>query len=512
MKRLLMAIFALLLGIDAFAMDAPMSTIGTKRGTTEEVEEIAPAAKEGRTEPSKNYLFSDMPEEIQERIRGYINTAPGFGLEKLYNVAQAIRTHRGLSKDEKNYMDDPTFVELLIIELARLYTNNNKTKVAVAIHTRSAADWLNQALSQEAQLLEQNLRLLDKEVTVELIDELNRNSLDSARFLINAAKIPSQNNYYLRFGYVSPRRETLLQAAARAGDINIFNAIFAHSNNLFLINQPNENGQTALMEAITYNHTPIALALIKANALPFLLDENQQISDSALLRASHNNNLEVVKALLENPQVRQNVNFVNDFYQFTPLYYAAQHNNYPMFQMLVNVPNVQLDGNILYQALAHNTQMVKDLIAQGQNVNVAADTEDGKTHAAFGVFEVSKRGNPIVDDTNTRERLLLILPGISVDQRDSSQVTLLMRAVEQAKSKTVEALLQAHADVTRVDSEGHNALWYAQQLTSLNKDRIINMLRDKAIAQEQARKKQEEEIAQKKDDDIFSVLNLEGQG
>lgn len=492
-----MAIFVLLISIAAYSMDLPMAEVVKKRPASEAIEQV-PAAKEERIELlPRTSTLQGLPEEIQERIRSLLNTAPGFGIEKLYNVAKNIRALRLVSKEDRDKVDDPEFVESLIQFLANQYTNGNKTKVVLALHTKSAADWLNKALDKESRKHYIELRRLSKEVTNEIIEQLNQGHVDAARFLLNASKIPHLNQYFVYFGYVTPRGETVLQAAAKAGDLPFFKRVIGY-NTLPLINQINDDGQTALSLAITFNHTPIALALLRLGANTFISDESGQLSETALLLASYHNNTEVIKELLENPlinlQVKQKANFNNDFYPFTPLYYAVEHNNYPIFSLLLH-ENAELDGDLLYKALIRNTQMVVDLIKKGIDVNQQSTEDFRDVPAAFGVFYTSESGYPEVSDDDARARLMLLLNSkLNVNSANEKGVTLLMRAVEQAKAKTVEALLYEGADVNLSDNKGHNALWYAQQLISYNKDHIIKMLQDAAIRQEQEKKKKEERI------------------
>lgn len=459
-------------------MDAPMASVGTKRSATEEIEEIAPAAKAGKAE-SKNYLLSQFPAEIQTLIRKYLDTATGFGVEKLYNVAKNIRTLRLVSKADRDIIDDPEFIEKLIQFLADTYTNSNRVQAVLALHTKSSADWLNATLLKN--LEEPGMRarrLLTEQVTNELIEQLMQGRADAARFLLNAAKVPGENRYLVLFReYATPDQVTLLQAAAKSGDLQLFNTILAQS--MPEINHQNDYGKTALMIAIANDHTPIALALLQAGASPLVRDEDT-IKDTALLRAAYKNNTQVVQALLNYPQINQIINFSNNQYRFLPIYYAVEHNNYPMFQALLAIPNVRLDGGLLYKALTKNTQMVKDLISKKIDVN--QDAADDK--AAFGLFAKLDNGVPIVNDNDARDRLALLLSsGLNVNMRNSFDATLLMEAVYQAKAKTIEELLRANADVSLRDAAEWTAFDYAQRLKNPEKDRIIKMLTDAAVKQ-----------------------------
>lgn len=478
MKRLVLAIFALLISISAFSMDMPLVDVGKKRPASE-IEELeqAPVPKEERIE--KISLLQEFSPEIKEKIRSFLTTASGFGIEKLHNIAKDIRAQRLVSKKDRARLDDPAFTEALINDLAARFTNYNRTKVALALHTKSAADWLNNALLQEATQVLYNFRRLDKEVTNELIEQLNQGHLDAARFLINAAKIPHQNQYLLRFGYAtSTNRDTLLIAAAGAGDEHIFQLML--SNSLPAINHVNDDGQTALIKAVLYNHTPIALALLRAGAAPIII-RGGVVEDSALLHAAEKNNTQIVQELLKNAQVRYYINFTTDFIPFTPILLAVRNNNYPIFEMLLNVPGIQLgpDGDLLFEALSKNTKMVEDLVARGVDVNQSAPVGLEDTFAPFGVFAVSELDeSPVVSDVEARERLSLLLPKLNLELKGINGNTLLIEAVQQAKSKTIEKLLEAGARVDVTNDQGHTALYYAQQLNTHNKDHIIKMLQD----------------------------------
>lgn len=493
MKRRTFTIFELLLGMQAFAMDAPMVDVGKKRPLPTEVEGIerAPAAKEGRVEEDKadNYLFSQFDEPTQAKIRSYLETGNGFGLEKLNSAAANMRNLRLVSKTDRDIIDDPKFVEKLIPFLAQKYTNNNRVKVALALHTKSAADWLNSALLKESHKISNpDARLLDKQVTNELIDQFKQGHVDAARFLLNASKVPNQNNYMLIFGYANAsNRDTLLTAAAQAGDLPLFRTILTHS--MPAINHVNGDGETALLVAISHENTPIALALLQAEASLVVRNQQNEIEDTALLRAAYKNNTQVVQQIAANPNVGEIINFANEQYPYDPIDYAVQHDNYPMFKMLLDVPGIRLDGDLLYGALGSNTQMVKDLVAKKINVNQEVTTEtaiidEDISPAVMGVFVVNEDGTPAVNDDDTRERLLQLLThGLNVNSADKDGSTLLMNAAMQAKAKTVNALLQHGADLNIVDENGETALDYAQDLKTDNKDRIIKMLTAAAAKQ-----------------------------
>ena len=390
------------------AMDKPMADVSKKRPASE-IGQVAPAAKEGRVEQeSKNYLFSEYPQDIQQRIRSFLNSAPGFGSEKLYNIAKNIRAQRLVSKQEREQLDDPQFVDLVIRDLATRYSNGNRVKVVLALHTKAAADWLNEQLIKENQFSPfPGKRRLENEVTKELIEQLKLSYIDVALFLLNCAKISHEDRYLLNYNYQNDHEETLLFAAAGAGNIAIFNKMLPFS--LAHLNSPNSFGETPLFEAIGRGHTAIALALLRAGASPFALDENNRIEDTALLRASYANNTEVVEELLRNPQVQQRgMNFTTDFFPFPPIECAVQNNNYTIFKALLANPRVKLSGDLLYNALTQDTQMVADLLARGAEGNQEAGEGLRNSFAAFGIVAFSDTGNPLVTDINARDQTSIV--------------------------------------------------------------------------------------------------------
>lgn len=515
MKRLFIAIFVLFLGSIAFGMDAPMSDVGKKRPASaleesdielaESALEKQPEAKEGRLETKeerqewiaaekrleaeravskeKTALLQEYPPDIEERIRKFLLSVPGMGPDKLYNVARDIRARRLISKAERDKIDDPKFMDALIRQLAREYASNDMVKVVYTLHTKAAADWLNNQLLRAERI---SVPYLKGQVTLSIIYNLLHNYPDVARFLLNAAKVPNEPRYLLNFTIADIEGHNLLIAVARIGNQYIFDRIFPFYSGQ--INAEATRGTSALFEAIANGNTQIALALLQAGANPLERDEDtNELNDSALLYATEANNTQVVHALLANPEIRRHINFISDSNQLRPLAWAAENNNYPMFKEILDVPNVRLGRRILYFAMRNNTQMVADLVRNNTPMNTSFSMGDRETFPAFGVFE-DEDNVPVVDDTTTRDRLALLLPRLRVNNLEEGDKSLLMHAVEQAKSKTVELLLNAGAEVDIQDLDGHDALWYAQQLTSHNKERIIKMLKDALAAKQKGGK------------------------
>lgn len=496
MKRLLSLISALTIGFFAGAMDAPMAEIGKKRPAIEELDEM-PSSKEERVEmeaiaqpkerrveqTQKSSLFAGYPAEIEERIRRFLTTERGLGTEKLYNVARNIRTQRLVSKSERDKIDNPEFMDALIRELAKRYTGGDVIKVVLTLHTKAAADWLNaQLLKDEDYATKEFKKLLSQG----LIVLLRASQTDAARFLLNAAKVPNEQRYLLNFAVKDDKGINLLVAAAHAGDRYIFDRILPFYVNNINNNEDTGKGFIALTAAIAQGHTQIALSLLQAGVTPVVIDEETgEVYDSALLYAAEANNTEVARRLLTYPNVRENINFTTEQISFLPLEYAAEHNNYPMFKEILAIDDVDLTAEALYDAMRNNTHMVADLRAKGVRVNDGIEIAQGNTYPAFGAFETDETGKPIVDDDTTRERLMLLLPRLRVNKVESEDKSLLMYAVKQAKAKTVQWLLENGAKVNLKDEQDHDALWYAQQLETHNKERIIKLLEDARAKQRQ---------------------------
>ncbi len=473
------AIFAcLLLANLASGMDKPEGYTGKKRSLEQVTESTA---KEGRSEPSEQQLswLDKYREQLGvDKIRNLLMTEKGMGIEKLYNVARTIRALRLVSKHERDLIDDPEFTKDLIINLAQRYIRGDVVAVVLALHTKSASDWLHEKLADEQSIVNAMAGwqgYLVEQVTDHLIELLRRNHTDAARFLLAVAT--TSRGVYLLFGHQSEKndRMTILIAAAQAGDWNIFNKVLRPS--LPFINLLDGLENSALLYAISNHHKRIAQALIAAGANPFVNNHQGAPIDSALLRAADANETEVVELLLQNPQVREQVNFTNDEIDSTPLELAARYNNYPMFTMLLAVHGVSVTSDALYAALRTNTQMVKDLLERGVKVNEIS--EAAEEFPVFAIFDTNDTGVASVDDATARDRLALLLPhNLNVNEQypDDGDTPLIM-AVIQAKSKTVEKLLQAGAKVNPRDTAGHTALYYAQQLETNNKDHIINLLK-----------------------------------
>ncbi len=127
--------------VPCFGMDAPL---GSKRPRPEEEGVVVPESAQG--DLKKRSVLQFIPPHKEEEFKNYLQTAPGFGVEKLYNVGRNIRNLRLVSKADRDLIDDPQHMDELINSLARRYTNNNVTQVVLALHTKPAFEWLRKKL------------------------------------------------------------------------------------------------------------------------------------------------------------------------------------------------------------------------------------------------------------------------------------------------------------------------------------------------------------------------------
>jgi ankyrin repeat protein len=110
------------------------------------------------------------------------------------------------------------------------------------------------------------------------------------------------------------------------------------------------------------------------------------------------------------------------------------------------------------------------------------EKESGGRFPIFGVFEIDEgNGKPFNDDIAARDLIkLLIAHRTNMKVANDDGETPLILAVQQSKLKTAEELLKgdARATINSMNEDGHTALWYAQQLTTSNKDAIIKLLKN----------------------------------
>ncbi len=157
---------------------------------------------------------------------------------------------------------------------------------------------------------------------------------------------------------------------------------------------------------------------------------------SALLRAVHNDDLQLVEALLE---ADIDVNAANE-YGATPLYVAAADAGAAITEKLLGAgadPNVALlsgETALMEAARRGKTETVRLLLASGADLN-AKESIGGQTAL---MWAASERHSDVVE--------LLIADGAEIDARSKGGSTPLMFAAQQGAADTARILIDAGAE------------------------------------------------------------------
>ena len=265
-------------------------------------------------------------------------------------------------------------------------------------------------------------------------------------------------------------------------------------------NVKNQRGETALMMVVESNSPETVRFFLDAG-----VDVNAKDMDgvTALMRAAASANPEVLKMLLASG-VKVNA---RDRRNWTALMWAADGTSSPeAVRMLVSagahVNARSRDGEtaLMHALRRSNVEMVRGLLAAGANVN--ASDEKGTTplmmavenrspemalmllNAGAHVNARNKDGETAliwaaVKNSGPETVGVLLKAGADVGAKTEKQATALMWAAGSSDLEVVKALLDAGADISAVDSEGHDALWYAQNRKSAN-GQIVDVLKKRA--------------------------------
>ena len=166
---------------------------------------------------------------------------------------------------------------------------------------------------------------------------------------------------------------------------------------------------------------------------------------TALMEASYKGHLEVIKRLLDVPDI--DVNAKDDDAGFTALIWAAQQGH-------LNVVNLLLEKG--------------------------ADANRKNKWGLTALMWASTEGR-----TDIVKRLLMV-PGIDVNAKDNSGQTALAWAVQQGRTNIVKLLLENGADINKPDNNGMTALAWA---ANNGRNEIVKLLlAQKSLSAEDARK------------------------
>ena len=231
--------------------------------------------------------------------------------------------------------------------------------------------------------------------------------------------------------------------AVKNGNVNAIRKLLNNGAN---VNQADEDGWTALMQASI---------LGRAEIVKFLLAKGANVNKASkkgvtpLYHATVFNHPEVVKLLLAAPGIDVNK---ADKDGRTPLYWASDMGHTEVVKLLlskganINKATERKDMPLLTASYRGHTEVVKLLLAKGADANKA--DKNGRTP----LWNASDRGHVKV------VKVLLGARGIDVDKVDNYGQTPLMIASYKGHMDIVKLLLAKGADINQVDEDGESAL------------------------------------------------------
>ena len=262
-----------------------------------------------------------------------------------------------------------------------------------------------------------------------------------------------------------------LEEAVVEGDLEVVRAYIEAGSDL---NRPvAENGSTALVMAVTFDHPEISLLLIESGAD---LEVKNDDGSTVLHAAAFYGRLEIVQALLDkgvNTSARTNdgstalSSVMMPFDELMPFYkliegalapagfeidYDLLKKNRPKIAEILRGPGGDASSNSIIAELVGNAvvlgnkEEVKKFLAEGINLNQAVN-EDGST--ALQVAAVFDR---------TEIALLLIENGADIEVKKNDGATALHVASFFGRVELVKALLEKGADKTVKTNDGASAL------------------------------------------------------
>ncbi|CDK30802.1 ankyrin repeat domain-containing protein [Candidatus Babela massiliensis] len=247
--------------------------------------------------------------------------------------------------------------------------------------------------------------------------------------------------------------------ASRVGFKDIIQMLI---NNGAIINQQNNEKQTALIAAVRSNNIDILETLIN-NGANINLQDN--LGFTALIYAAKAGNIDMVKILLRNGA---NPNITN-YNITTALMYAAKNGHKEIVQILlkakvnVNVINSYGVTALISAAINPHEEIIQMLINNGANVNI-------QDHNGFTLlmYAIDKNHENIIDQ-------ILKNRHINIDIQTNKGNTALIIAVNNGNTKIVEKLLLANADINIKNKENKSAKDIAQEKDYQEIVRLINI-------------------------------------
>lgn len=310
----------------------------------------------------KQANLKNLPRDILAQILKDLAKAKVIGGTEEQKLYTAIANIRYFMYVFPQFFKDVQINGDIILELARRYAQGNGIKVAVALATSGAGEWLKAYVSDNA--------ARNRALAAELVHAAENGQLGTVRFILQY--VPQVVNV----GY----REdiTALIAAALQNRIAIVERLLQVPG--INVNAQTQNGSTALMIVSENGHTAVVQQLLQIPGINVNLQNPN--GATALMYAAEKGYTAVVQQLLQAPGINVNLQTQEGF---TALMLAAKNGHASVVEGLLQRPGINVNAQnrngataLLVAAHAGHTAIVQRLL-QVPGINVNARTRNGRT-------------------------------------------------------------------------------------------------------------------------------------
>ena len=215
------------------------------------------------------------------------------------------------------------------------------------------------------------------------------------------------------------------------------------------INDADENGDTALMYAVQNNNIELVRLLLENGADVNI--ENEQAETALHYAAEQQVNLQILELLLNRGADPNSKDFIGN----TPLHISIQNHNLPLCQLLLQngadpaVQNGEGYGSIFVSLLESQPQILRELLGAGANPNVISEN-DQLTPLLYLIS--------YLPNTNITLQLCEILLQNGADPNLTKNSYPIILASTRGYCEIVDLLLRNNADINVQDSRGNTCL------------------------------------------------------
>lgn len=256
--------------------------------------------------------------------------------------------------------------------------------------------------------------------------------------------------------------QSTLMEAVDSRNLQLVEVILQHMDKSN-INDKDGGGRTALMHAVCSGSSLIVEKLLTKNAG---IDERDLEGDTALVLAIKNEQIPIVRILL---QYKANINYAYGIFKETALMYAVKFNNEELVKLLIDNPNIDIyaknnEGNdaLLLASYYGHRQIVIDILQKHTDFNVKNKYGWNALMLAASIGE-------------TQLVSMLIQKGINIDAVNDEGLTTLMLAVAADKIETIKELLDKGANAAIKSKDGKGALEMALCKKNIE---VVKLLRE----------------------------------